>query len=204
MFFFELPKTLRLITETLVLALGIFGIYAQAMIYRIFARPSWNRNVTNMKFFGVSYIGFYLLALVLLFMDASHDVSTLITAGLLLSLAQLFFSFEDHKQVQVNNYFKDDVSIKSLAKTARLYEKFSNIKFIRFAQLIISSIILPLFVLLTLNQSHELSLYIMLFVVLASFYSELSDRWLFYVTTVPLSMPGGFFIGDARNMHKEH
>lgn len=203
-FFFELPTSLRISTEVLALLLGLYGIHAQAMIYRIFARPSWNRNVTNMKFFGVSYLGFYLLALVLMFLGDSNDVSTLITAGLLLTLTQLFFTVEDHKQIASNCYFKDDVSIKSFAKTAKLYEKFSTVKVIRFSQLIISSILLPLLVLLVLNQSYELSLAIMSFVVLASFYSELSDRWLFYVTTVPLSMPGGFFIGDARNMHKEH
>jgi len=204
LFFFELPTSLRVIIETLTLALGLYGIHAQAMIYRIFARPSWNRNVTNMKFFGVSYIGFYLLALVLMFIDSSFDVSTLITAGLLLSLAQLFFCVEDHKQVNSKSYFSDDVSIVSMEKTAKLYERFSTVKMIRFAQLIISSIILPLVVLLMIDQSFQISLGMMLFVVLASFYSELSDRWLFYVTTVPLSMPGGFFIGDARNMHKEH
>jgi formate dehydrogenase iron-sulfur subunit len=199
LFFIDASAVIRVPLEITILLLGLYGIHSQAMIYRIFARPSWNRNVTNMKFFGVSYIGFYLIATVLLIVDASADISTLITAGLLLSVAHIFFNYEDHKQLHNSDHFKDDVSIKSFAKSRRLYDRFDFVKRNRWIMLIITALILPLLVLLVLPQSHEMALSMMFVVLAGSFYSEISDRWLFYVTTVPLSMPGGFFIGDQRH-----
>lgn len=199
LFFFEISTAVRVSIEALALALGMYGIHAQAMIYRIFARPSWNRNVTNMKFFGVGYLGFYLLAAVLLLIDTTAPVSTLITTGLLLAVAHAFFNFEDHKQLKEQLYFTDDVSSASFAKSARLYKRFSRIKQIRWIILVLVSLVLPLLVLLLLPHSTTLATFVMLGIVLVSFYAEISDRWLFYVTTVPLSMPGGFFVGDQRH-----
>lgn len=200
-FFFELSSVLRMIVEAIALAFGIFGIHAQAMIYRIFARPSWNRNVTNMKFFSVTYIGFYLLATVLLFIDSSYSVSTFITAGLFLCVAHFFFNLKEYKQRQMQNCFNDDVCAKSFVKTARLYQKFSAVCVSRWVIFMTTSILLPLLILLVLPHAYELSLYMLLIVIIGSFSSEISDRWLFYVTTVPLSMPGSFFVGDQRGGH---
>ncbi len=198
-FYFELSTTIRIISEAVALGLGLYGIHAQAMIYRIPARPSWNRHVTNMKFFGVGYVGFYLLATLLLFTQSSLPVNTLITAGLLIALAHLFFTIEDRRQIAANTLFSDDVSQKSLAKTAKLYKRFNVIKNLRMVLFLTASILLPLLVLLMLEQSSEVSMLLMLTALLVSFISEICDRWLFYVTTVPLSMPGGFFVGDQRH-----
>jgi len=35
-------------------------------------------------------------------------------------------------------------------------------------------------------------------VLIVSFISEISDRFLFYTTVVPLGMAGGFFVGKQR------
>jgi DMSO reductase anchor subunit len=58
-YFFKVSGFILFFVEALTLAIGIYGIYAQSMIYRIKARPSWNRKTTTKKFFGSGYIGFY-------------------------------------------------------------------------------------------------------------------------------------------------
>jgi len=58
------------------LAIAIFGIHAQAMIYRIRARPAWDRTSTNKKFFGTSYVGLLLIATsLLIFNGTRHGTS---------------------------------------------------------------------------------------------------------------------------------
>jgi len=42
LYFFEINQKFRFIVELLVFGAGVYGIYAQSMIYRIKARPSWN------------------------------------------------------------------------------------------------------------------------------------------------------------------
>ena len=63
LYFFEVNAGVRLLVEALTFGGGVYGIYAQSMIYRIKARPSWDRVTTNYKFFGVAYVGVFLLAL---------------------------------------------------------------------------------------------------------------------------------------------
>ncbi|NPA59292.1 MAG: dimethyl sulfoxide reductase anchor subunit, partial [Epsilonproteobacteria bacterium] len=49
LYLIDIPKVLRIFIEVITLGVGIYGIYAQSMIYRIKARPSWDRITTNMK-----------------------------------------------------------------------------------------------------------------------------------------------------------
>jgi len=194
MYFFDIPHILRLLVEAVTLATGIYGIYAQGMIYRIKARPSWNRVTTNYKFFGVAYIGAFLLAFISSISSIHEAIIPLTTIGMLGAVAQLFFSYEDIRTLdeKENEY--------QLQRTKRLLnENFANVKKIRFATLLVGGILLPLLALVFVSGSSMMVTSIVLgLALLVSFNSEIADRFLFYTTVVPLGMAGGFFVGKQR------
>jgi DMSO reductase anchor subunit len=195
LYMLELSQGIRLFVEFLTLTCGVFGIYAQAMIYRIKARPAWNRTTTNMKFFGVAYVGLFLLAFVTTVFGMVEVAYPLITLAMLGALSQLFFTYEDLrtlKSEKENEY--------QLKRTARLYdENFKNIKLFRFVSIVLGGVLLPLLVILFLGSASFATASLVMFVSLAlMFASELSDRFLFYATVVPLGMAGGFFVGKQR------
>ena len=194
-YFFELTQALRLIVEVLTLAIGIYGIYSQAMIYRIRARPSWNRVTTNLKFFGVAYIGAFIMAFIGVIFGMSEIVMPLITIGMLGALAQIFFSYEDLRTLQTQ-----ELNEYQLKRTLRLYdENFKNIKLLRFISLIIGGVLLPLLVIVFFStSSFGIASLLFLLALVLMFVSEISDRFLFYSTVVPLDMAGGFFVGKQR------
>ena len=194
-YFLELSQTLRLVVEALTLGVGIYGIYAQAMIYRIKARPSWNRVTTNLKFFGVSYVGIFLLALVSSVLGFGTIATPLISLGMIGALAQMFFTYEDLRTLSSrgeNEY--------QLSRTLRLYnEHFMKVKLFRFATLVFAGLFLPLIVNVLLSSQMFIgaaSILGLAFILMLA--SELSDRFLFYSTVVPLGMAGGFFVGKQR------
>jgi DMSO reductase iron-sulfur subunit len=194
LYWFDVSHLLRLIVEAVTLAIGIYGIYAQSMIYRIKARPSWNRITTNYKFFGVAYIGIFLLAFISSLSSVHEAIIPLTTLGMLGALAQLFFSYEDLRTLE------SEENAYQLQRTKRLLnENFANIKKIRFATLLFGGVVLPLLALVFVSGSSmaagSMILGLALFV---SFVSEISDRFLFYTTVVPLGMAGGFFVGKQR------
>jgi len=79
-----------------------------------------------------------------------------------------------------------------------LNENFGNIKKFRFVTLLIASIVLPLLALLFLSVSLKAVASILFVALLTAFVSEISDRFLFFTTVVPLGMAGGFFVGKQR------
>ena len=194
-YFFDLNKVLRLALEILTLVVGIYGIYAQSMIYRIRARPAWNRLTTNLKFFAVSYVGVLLLALLSSILNIVDVLMPLIGLSMLGALSQLFFTYEDMRSldtIEENQY--------QLQRTKRLLiENFLGVKLLRTVTLLSGGIILPLLALVFIGSSSfslvTAVLSISLFLV---FISEISDRFLFYTTVVPLGMAGGFFVGKQR------
>ncbi len=195
-YFFKVNATVRLAVEAFTLAVGTYGIYAQAMIYRIKARPSWNRITTNLKFFGVAYVGIFLLALLSSLLGLSDAVTPLIAMGMLGALMQLFFTYEDTRTLdtfQENKY--------QLQRTKRLlYENFAVIKLWRLLSLVVAGVFLPLLAMVFAGSgSFTLVSLVMFFALCLSFVSELSDRVLFYTTVVPLGMAGGFFVGKQRD-----
>ena len=188
----DTSNTLHLILELLSVVFGVYGIYAQAMIYRIPARPSWNRVTTTLKFFGSSYVGILLLSVVASFLGFNDVMVNLIILSVIGAVAQLFFSYEDLRELEhpkENEY--------QLSRTKRLYdEHFAQHKKFRFVSLIVAGIALPLLAHLlgaTLFGSIVLTL-----AFVGALLSELSDRFLFYSTVVPLGMAGGFFVGKQR------
>jgi DMSO reductase anchor subunit len=194
LYWFDVSHLLRLIVEAVTLATGIYGIYAQSMIYRIKARPSWNRVTTNYKFFGVAYIGFFLLAFISSASTVQEAIIPLTTMGMLGALAQLFFSYEDIRTLdaKANEY--------QLQRTKRLLnENFGSVKKLRFVTLLIGGVLLPLLALVFVSgSSMMIASFILGLALLVSFASEISDRFLFYTTVVPLGMAGGFFVGKQR------
>ena len=196
MYFIESSQLLRLVVEVITVLVGIYGIYAQSKIYRIKARPSWDRVTTNMKFFGVAYIGVLLMALAVIILDMTEVAIPLLSLVMLGALAQMFFTYEDLRAL-------DDEGKNSyqLKRTKRLYEEnFSKLKLFRFISLVVGGIFMPLLVLIflstaSLNATVLLILFISLCLVSLS---ELSDRYLFYSTVVPLGMAGSFFLAKQR------
>lgn len=196
LFYMQSDVTLRLFVELITLITGIYGIYAQSMIYRIKARPSWNRETTNIKFFGVAYIGAFMVGLLAVVMGMLDVAIPLIVLGMLGALAQMFFSFEDLRELYVpheNSY--------QLLRTARLYdENFKYLKIFRFVSLIVGGIFIPLGVIVMVSaESYADASLTLLFSLFLVFISELCDRLLFYKTVVPLGMAGGFFVGKSRD-----
>ncbi len=195
LYFIEAPQALRLLVEIVTLGVGIYGIYAQSMIYRIKARPSWNRVTTNMKFFGVAYIGAFVMAIVAVVQAMQGVAVPLIALGMLGALAQAFFTYEDLRTLKDED--KDEYQLK---RTAKLYdENFLHIKKFRFIALAIGGVLLPLLAIVLVSSSLHVGATIVLGIaLLLTFASELSDRFLFYSTVVPLGMAGGFFVGKQR------
>ncbi len=192
LYLLEVSAYFRIAFEAVTLGIGIYGIYAQGMIYQIAARPSWNRKSTLLKFFGVSYIGLFLLAFVLLLEGEFTAVSPLISLALLFALAQGFFSYEDKRTLK-----SDGIYAPELAKTKRIYDQFfSRHESLRLGSFILGAILLPLLVAVTVESSAA-ALLMGLGIVLMGI-SEFTDRFLFYATVVPLNMAGGFFVGKQR------
>jgi len=193
LYFFEVSAYFRVFFEAITLGVGIYGIYAQGMIYQIEARPSWNRKSTLLKFFGVSYIGLFLLAFILLVEGDNEAVSPLMSLALLFALAQGFFSFEDRRSLSLPGTYEAE-----LTKTKRISDEFFSLhQNIRLGSFVLGAILLPLLVTVMIGSSFA-SIVLGLAIVLMSI-SEFTDRFLFYATVVPLNMAGGFFVGKQRH-----
>lgn len=190
-----IAKGLHVLYELLTLGVGVYGIYAQSMIYRIQARPSWNRVTTNLKFFGVGYVGLLLIALVALLQGITAAVTPLLATALALAAAQAFFTYEDRRTLKNSheNHYQ-------LERTERLHrEFFSRHVMWRIAMFITGSLLLPLLVIVLVEAGISSVAVVMLILgVLLSMGSELMDRFLFYATVVPLGMAGSFFVGKQR------
>lgn len=194
LYYFEIATAIRLLFEAMTLLVGVYGIYAQAMIYRISARPSWDRGSTNRKFFTTAYSGLFLVALALLVFAQNDSATPLLSAAMLLALMHGFFTFDAYNKLRSS-------SIPQLQKTLRLYtEHFSTLHTLRWGMFAVGAFALPLlttlFIASGLNLASILTLGIALILLVLS---ELMDRFLFYTTVVPLSMAGGFFVGVQRN-----
>ena len=193
LYFFDVSAYVRVFFEAMTLVIGIFGIYAQGMIYQIVARPSWNRKTTLFKFFGVAYIGMFLVVLVLLIQGANAEASSLLSLSLMFALAQAFFSFEDKRNLSNPSEYK-----KELDKTKRLYsEFFANHQKVRLITFVVGALFLPLLVTAFVGSSASIVILALAIVLMSA--SEFIDRFLFYATVVPLNMAGNFFAGKQRH-----
>ncbi len=193
LYLFEFTVYGRVFFEALTLGVGAYGIYAQGMIYQIEARPSWNRKTTLLKFFGVSYIGLFLLSFVLLLQGEYEAASPLMSLALLFALTQGFFSYEDKKGLGTSGVYTAQ-----LTKTEEIYETFFGVhQKLRIGSFVFGALLLPLLV--TVMISSPLAIPLLAVALLMMSLSEFMDRFLFYATVVPLNMAGGFFVGSQRH-----
>ncbi len=197
-FFFEFNQVFRFIIEVAVLAIGIYGIYAQSMIYRIKARPSWNKKETTNIFFNVSYIGVLLIGFILI-LNAYYA-----SASVVIPIA-LFISFFQYKEFANQNDFykyldKDNKHFYQLNKTKILYEEhFKKYNDYREMSLYIGALALPLFAMLLLAAgNYPDSIFVLGLAIIISFSSEIISRLLFYKTAVAQGLAGNFFAGNQR------
>ena len=186
---------IRMLIEAITLGVGIYGIYAQSMVYRIKSRPSWDRETTNIKFFAVAYVGVFLMGLFALVFSMLDIAIPLLVLGILGALAQMFFSLEDLRVLE-----SPSENAYQLKRTQRLYNKnFKNVKLFRFISLFLGGVLLPLFAITQVSADTVAGASVSMFISLCLvFSSEISDRFLFYATVVPLGMTGGFFEGKQR------
>jgi DMSO reductase iron-sulfur subunit len=184
--------------QALVLAIGIFGIHSQAMIYRIKARPSWDRNSTNKKFFGAGYVGFLLTAFVMIVNGSDRSVMAILSLTLLFGAYQMFVIYEEntfYKYLQENhkNYYQ-------LSRTKRLLEeRFEKIKKARLVTLFVFAIIAPLLaIIITASGALSVTSVVLGISIVGALVSELMGRYLFFRSVVPLGLAGNFFAGNQR------
>jgi DMSO reductase anchor subunit len=198
MYFLEITDFRLLALEAITLAIGVYGIYAQSMIYRIKARPSWNRKSTTKRFFGVGYIGFLLISLVLLISSGKDGAMVLLAVTLLAGMAQVLIIYEE---VMFFRYLdKEDPLYYQLNRTKTLLTtNFIKVKRFRVYSLVIFGLILPLFTILFISSGLvNIAVITLIISLLGSVISELSGRYLFYRTVVPLGLAGNFFAGNQR------
>ena len=198
-FYFEFNQVFKFIVELGVLATGIYGIYAQSMIYRIKARPSWNKKETTKIFFYVSYIGLLLITLIL---TLTQEYTT---AGVILPFALFLAYFQYEEFNKEKNFYKDldeekEENFYQLNKTKILYENnFIKHSEYRERSLSIGALALPLLAMLLLaSGSYSTTILVLGLAIIISFSSEIISRLLFYKTAVALGLAGNFFAGNQR------
>lgn len=196
-YFFELPL---LIYSCLIGAMvsGVYGIYAQSMIYRLKARPSWNTVTTTKRFMSAGYLGLVLVGFVLVAQGYDGSAISVLSVTLLLSGYQ-FLTMQ--KESQFYKHLKEDEkNYYQLNKTKFLLEhNFALHNKIRAISMVIFALILPLFAILFLaNGSINQALFVLLLSLIGSTLSELLGRYIFYVSVVPIGLAGNFFAGNQR------
>ena len=199
MYFMGIKGATLLLVEVITLAIGVYGIYAQSMIYRIKARPSWDRKSTTKRFFGSGYIGFLLISLLLLISNGGAGAIVLLAVSLLAGMAQVLIIYEE---VMFYRHLDKEGSLYYQLNRTRilLQENFGKVKKVRLYSLIVSALILPLMaILFTASGLNSLAITILVVALVGSFISELAGRYLFYRTVVHLGLAGNFFAGNQRH-----
>lgn len=194
LYYYDTATAIRLVFELVTMLVGIYGIHAQAMIYRIPARPSWDRFSTNQKFFTTAYSGLFLVAFTLLAMGIHDSVMPLLSCAMILAVIHGFFTLGAYNELK-------NSTTPQLQKTLRLYrEHFGKVHALRWIALGLGAFALPLLATLFIASGlMSIAIFTLIFAFVLVMISELSDRFLFYTTTVPLQMAGGFFVGSQRN-----
>ena len=177
---------------------GVYGIYAQSQIYRIKARPSWDRVSTTKRFLGSGYLGLILVSLVLSIQGFASSAMVVLSLTMLMSAYQVLVIYEEktfYKYLQ-----KDENNFYQLNKTKYLLENnFSNHLKARYNTLIGFGLVLPIISIIFLaNGNFETASILLSLSLIGATFSELIGRYIFYVSVVPLGLAGNFFAGNQR------
>jgi len=199
LYFLNAPEWLKLLVELPVAAMGVYGIYAQSMIYRVPARPAWDRKSTTLRFFGTGYLGFLLIATVLAFTGEARSVLALMAPTLMLGLYQMHLIYEE--TVFYKYLDKEHPLYYQLSRTKRLLEEhFGHLKRLRLTSLAAFAIALPMLAIVFAAANMGTVAAVILFLAwLGATVSEITGRYLFYRTVVPLGLAGNFFAGNQRH-----
>ena len=196
-FYFGGSKSLKILLEILALGIGGYGIYAQSMIYRVPARPAWNRPSTTFRFFGSGYLGFLLVATVVSGYS-TQAVPAILALVMLTALYQLYLILAE---IFFYKYLSEDTpNFYQLNRSKTLLEKhFGGLRKIRIISLGFFGVAMPLFgVVLAVAGLESLTFWVLALALLGAFGSELIGRFLFYSTVVPTGLAGNFFAGNQR------
>jgi len=190
---------LKLLIEVPIVALGVYGIYAQSMIYRIKARPAWDRKSTTLRFFGSGYLGFLLVAVILAMTGEARSVLALMAPMLMLGLYQMHLIYEE--TIFYKYLDKEHPLYYPLSRTKRLLEEhFGHLKKARLTSLALFAILLPMAaIVFAAANMGGVAAFILIVALIGATASELIGRYLFYVTVVPLGLAGNFFAGNQRS-----
>ncbi len=198
LYFLGVSNFLMTLFQAIVLGIGVYGIYAQSMIYRLKARPSWDRVSTTKRFFGVGYVGFLLTAFVMLINGADRAVMAILALTLLFGVYQIYTIYEElifYKYLDANskNYYQ-------LNRTKKLLEEnFGKFKNIRLISIVVFALVLPLLATVFIaSGSFGFASFLLFVSFIGAVGSELLGRYLFFVTVVPLGLAGNFFAGKQR------
>jgi DMSO reductase anchor subunit len=199
MYFLEIKGFFLILLEAITLSMGIFGIYAQSMIYRIKARPSWNRKSTTKRFFGSGYVGFLLIAMLLLVSNGTQGAMVLLAITLLAGMGQALVIVEE--VMFYRHLDKEDPLYYQYNRTRTLLqEHFAKLKKFRVYSLALFALALPLLaIMFTASGLVGLAVATLIVATMGAFLSELSGRYLFYRTVAPLGLAGNFFAGNQRH-----
>ena len=199
LYILEVSGWIKFLFEIVVAALGIYGIYAQSMIYRIKARPAWNRKSTTLRFFGTGYLGFLLVGVVLGFGAESKSVLALMAPTLMLGLYQMHLIYEE---MLFYRYLDEKSPLYyQLSRTKKLLEeRFGHIKKLRLTTLALFAIALPMVATVFAAAGlTTLAAAVLTLSFVGAFLSEIAGRYLFYRSVVPLGLAGNFFAGNQRH-----
>jgi len=199
LYYLDIDGIVLLFLEAITVITGIYGIYAQSMIYRIKARPSWNRKSTTKRFFGSMYVGFLLIAAALLVSHGSQGAIVLLAITLLTGMGQMLVILEE--VMFYRHLDPEDPLYYQLNRTRiLLQEHFGKVKRYRIYSLAIFALALPLLAILFAASGLTTAAAITLLVAtIGAFVSEIAGRYLFYRTVVPLGLAGNFFAGNQRH-----
>ena len=195
LYYLGIDGFVRIFVELVTAALGVYGIYAQSMIYRVPAKPTWNRITTTYRFFATGYIAASLLASIALFEQQPNVANILLAIAILLGSIQLFLFIESQRFYEKQSDFAYQIErAKSL-----LENEFKRLYHFRKVSLPLAALLLPLFGLIAINAgSIGFGFLFIATAIILGFASELVGRVLFYATAIKTGMPGNFFAGSQR------
>ncbi len=189
LYFMKVSQLLRFLFETAVLGTGIYGIYAQSMIYRLDAHPSWNRVITTRVFLGSGYIGVLFLGFTALVQGDTEIVSPILALAILAGVLHIYANHEYNLflfQLDEKHPYYD-----RLRRTKTLLtDRFDLINKSRQLLLYSGAIGLPLLVTVLLaSHTHAWAVFILGLSLVSATAGELVGRYLFFVTGVSLELP---------------
>ena len=185
-------ETWGIVFGSLASIFGIAGIFSSAKIYMVPARPIWNTSTTILRFFATTLMlgSAALLSLMHLYgIDDKAAVNFLLVLCINTALIQFGIL------LNLTSYDKRKRQIEVMEGIFILKKKYPGVFTARIFTLIAGGLILPaLLEHLTAEKSFGNTsaglIYSMFFLLLLS---ETAGRFLFFVTSIPKKMAGGFY-----------